>query len=71
MKVMRNKNNRLWCILLNVTKGAHTFEGKKPKAHTNNTKNCNNIHRINKIQDVLAYLHASLFSKKNGIIKRH
>ena len=69
IKGIRNHNNGLWYIPLTGTKEVHTFEGEREKADRDK-RICNNIHRINKLQDVLEYVYASLFSPtKSTLLK--
>ena len=68
----RNLRTGLWEILPTSKGDNTTSKGKKksnPKTTANTiTEQCNNVHRLNKITDVLQYLHAALFSPKKATL---
>ena len=66
----RNHRNGLWYIPLLNYEGVNeisTSEGVKENIITSDGY-CNNLHRLNKVKDVLDYLYAALFSPKKSTL---
>lgn len=62
LKGTRNKRTGLWYVLLITSEGEKVLTSEGEQNSKLSGEHCNNVHRLNKITDILNYIYASLFS---------